>query len=150
MPTIPTPPPIGPMTTTPTPPPIPTGCGGVYTELSGELLSPNYPQNYPNNARCEYHIVVPEGWVSTAKSFCTLRWRHNERDSVSNHQPHDCLFNCLFRRSSKKTSNLRVTGLFAGNSPVTREFPAQRASNAKNGSIWWRHHERSRGFNMTL
>ena len=28
-----------------------------------------------------------------------------------------------------------------GNSPVTREFPAHRASNAENVSIWWRHHE---------
>ena len=71
-----------------------------------------------------------------------LQWRHNERDSVSNHHPHDCLFNCLFRRrrSSKKTSKLRVTGLCAGNSPVTGEFPVQRASNAENVSIWWRHH----------
>ena len=29
------------------------------------------------------------------------------------------------------------------NSPVTGEFPAQRASNAENVSIWWRHHEES-------
>ena len=28
----------------------------------------------------------------------------------------------------------------AGNSPVTGEIPAQRASNAENVSIWWRHH----------
>ena len=27
-----------------------------------------------------------------------------------------------------------------GNSPVTCKFPAQMASNAKNVSIWWRHH----------
>ena len=40
----------------------------------------------------------------------------------------------------KKTPKLHVTGLCAGNSPVTGEFPAQRASNAKNVSIWWRHH----------
>ena len=40
----------------------------------------------------------------------------------------------------KKTSNLRVTGPCAGNSQVTDEFPAQRASNAENVSIWWRHH----------
>ena len=39
-------------------------------------------------------------------------------------------FNRLFRRRSKKTSKLRVTGLYSGNSPVTGEFPAQRASNA--------------------
>ena len=47
----------------------------------------------------------------------SLRWRHNGRDSVSNHQPHDGLLNRLFRRRSKKTSKLRVTGLCAGNSP---------------------------------
>ena len=47
----------------------------------------------------------------------------------------------LFRRESKKTSKLRVTGLCAGNSPVTGEFPAQMASNAENVSIWWRHRD---------
>ena len=67
-------------------------------------------------------------------------WRHNEHDGVSNHQHHDCLLNRLFRRRSKKISNLRVIGLCAGNSPVTGEFSAQMASNAENVSIWWRHH----------
>ena len=61
-----------------------------------------------------------------------LRWRHNGRDSLSNHHPHDCLLNRLFRRRSKKTSKLRVTGLCAGNSPGTGEFPTQMASNAEN------------------
>ena len=37
--------------------------------------------------------------------------------------PHDCLLNRLFRRIPKKTSKLRVTGLCAGNSPMTGEFP---------------------------
>ena len=68
------------------------------------------------------------------------QWRHNGRDGVSNHQPHDCLLNRLFRRRSKKTSKVRVTDLCGGNSPVTGEFPAQMASNAENVSIWWRHH----------
>ena len=58
------------------------------------------------------------------------QWCHNEGNGISNHQPHDCLLNHLFRRWSKKTSKLRVTGLCVGNSPVTGEFPAQRASNA--------------------
>ena len=53
----------------------------------------------------------------------SLRWRHNERDSVSNHQPRDCLLNGLFRRRSKKTSKLRVTGLCAGNSPGSVNSP---------------------------
>ena len=70
-----------------------------------------------------------------------FEWRHNGRDSVSNHQPHDCLLNRLFRRRSKKTSKLRVTGLCAGNAPGTSEFPAQMASKAENVSIWWRNHD---------
>ena len=36
------------------------------------------------------------------KRHHALRWRHNGYDSVSNHQPHDCLLNRLFRRRSKK------------------------------------------------
>ena len=70
----------------------------------------------------------------------SLLWRHNGRDSISNHQPHDCLLNRLFRRRSKKTTKLSVTGLCAGNSPGTGEFPAQMASYAEHVSIWWRHH----------
>ena len=43
--------------------------------------------------------------------------------------------NRLFRRTSKKTSKLRVTGLCVGNSPGAGEFPAQMASYAENVSI---------------
>ena len=62
-----------------------------------------------------------------------LQWRHNE---------HDNLLNRLSKRRSKKTSKLRVTGLCGGNSfNGDRWIPPQRASNAENFSIWWRHHE---------
>ena len=37
--------------------------------------------------------------------------------------------------------HFRVTGLCAGNSPVTGEFLASMASNAEIASIWWRHHD---------
>ena len=47
----------------------------------------------------------------------SLHWRHNDHGGVSNHQPHGCLLNRLFRRRSKKTSKLRVTGHCVGNSP---------------------------------
>ena len=56
----------------------------------------------------------------------------NGRDGVSDHQPLNCLLSCLFRRRSKTTSKLRDTCLCEGNSPVTGEFPSQRASNAEN------------------
>ena len=85
-------------------------------------------------------IVLLRVWP---RIVLTLRWRHNGRDSVSNHQPHGYLLNRLFRRRSKKTSKLRVTGLCAGNSPGTGEFPAQMVSNVGSVSIWWRHYENS-------
>ena len=81
---------------------------------------------------------MPVKW--SWRALISLQWRHNGCDGVSNHQPHDCLLNRLFRCRSKKTSKLRVTGLCAGNSPVTGEIPAQMAANAETVSIWWRHH----------
>ena len=95
-------------------------------------------------------IISQHNWIMSC-SMCRVLtqtanhnslgdWRHNEHDGVSNHQPHDCLFNRLFRRRSKKISKLRVTGLCEGNPQVTGEFPSQRASNVENVSIWWRHH----------
>ena len=77
---------------------------------------------------------------SLSGSESESEWRFNERDGVSNHQPHDCLLNCLFSRRSKKTSKPRVTGFREGNSLMTGEFSAQRDSKAENISIWWRHH----------
>ena len=74
------------------------------------------------------------------KVLLSLQWRYKQRGGVSNHQHLDCLLKRLFRRRSKKTLKLRVTGLCEGTSPLTGEFPAQRASNAENVSIWWRHH----------
>ena len=80
-----------------------------------------------------------------ASLLLPLQWRHNERDGVpSNHRRLDCLLNRLFRRRSKKTSKLRVTGLCEENPPATGGFPSQRASYAENASIWLRHHIGSR------
>ena len=96
-----------------------------------------------NNDATHWRIASSAKWrpfCFALDLFTPLRWRHDGRDSVSNHQPHDCLLNRLFRRRSKKTSKLRVTGLCVWNSPVTGEFPTQMASNAEDVSIWWRHH----------
>ena len=70
---------------------------------------------------------------SLRKQFCrlclliwvclmTLQWRHNERDGVLKHRCLDCLLNRLYRRRSKKTPKLRVTGLCEVNSAVTGKF----------------------------
>ena len=57
-----------------------------------------------------------------------------------NHRRLDSLLSRLFRRISQKTPKLRVTGLCKGIPSVTCLFRSQRASNAENVSIWWRHH----------
>ena len=109
----------------------------LQSDGSGRPLYPNYVRM----ANCKATFVVRVWCNGIATLVFPLQWRHNAHDDVSNHQTHHCLLNRLFRRKSKKTSKLRVTGLCAENSPVTGEFLAQRSSNAENVSIWWRHHD---------
>ena len=68
------------------------------------------------------YILVQDNPVQSL-IYRSLPWRHNGRDRVSNHQPHDCLLSRLSLGRSKKTSKLRVTGLCAGDLPMTGEFP---------------------------
>ena len=91
---------------------------------------------FPNGLIDSISLLVQVAAWGQCWSTSPSQWRHNERDGVWNHQRHD-LLNRLFKRRPTTT---RDTCLCAGNSPVTGEFPAQRASNAENVSIWWRHH----------
>ena len=118
--------------TTPTSPVIHVLCVAACSR--GRLYAQS---NTRMQKRCQKHPQLHDFivWLQTS-----LLWRHNGHDGVSNHQYHNCLLNHVFRRGSKKTSKLSVTGLCAGNSPFTGEFPAQMASTAENASIWWRHH----------
>ena len=136
---------------------------GLYRSIKPEWICHwmkeyHFIQYHQNNGKIIYHkaILVSQIHVKicvslwlklletsvhiSTYSLSALRWRYNERDGLSNHQPLDCLRNRLFSRRSKNPWKLRVTDLCATNSPVTGEFPAQRASNAENVSIWWRHH----------
>ena len=104
----------------------------------------NWAHSVQNERLCPVNMILlltqNRSPASFYKQNCALQWRHDERDGLSNYRRHYCLRNRLSRRRSKQTSNLRVTGLCEGNSPVTTEFPAQRSSDAENVSIWWRHH----------
>ena len=110
-----------------------------------------YSQLKNSTASWKYDRPWDLKWIKIPLLKCSrpLRWRHNGRDGVLNHQPPDCLLNRLYRRRSKKTSKFHVTGLCAGNSPVTGEFPAPKASNAENVFIWWRHHAPIWFYNVT-
>ena len=70
-----------------------------------------------------WHHCVAVIWEGKSP---TLRWRPNERDGVSNYRHLGCLLNRLFRRWSKKTSKLHVTGLCEGSPTVTGGIPSQR------------------------
>ena len=74
------------------------------------------------------------------KNAVTLQWRHNGRDSVSNHESHDFLLN-RYSDADQRKHQSSTSLAFVGKSPGTGEFPAQMASYAENVSIWWRHHD---------
>ena len=87
--------------------------------------------------------------INIFKMFCsgvcrltdTLQWRHNGAKASQIISVTIVYSTVYSRRRSKKTSKLCVTGLCEWNSLATGEFPAQRASNAEEVSILWRHHE---------
>ena len=61
-----------------------------------------------------------------------LQWRHNVRVGISNHQPHDCLLNHLFKaqikESIKAPRHWPLCGVFTGD----RWNPRTKACNAEN------------------
>ena len=70
----------------------------------------------------------------------TLQWYHNEYNGISNNQRLDCLLNQIVQAQIKENIKSLHHWPLRGNTPVTSGFPSQRASNAENVSIWWRHH----------
>ena len=83
----------------------------------------------------QFLLGIEEGWHVVHQA---LQWRHNERDGATNPRRLDCLLN----RFGHINQNIEAPHHWPlwGNLPVTCEFPAQRASNAENVSIWRRHH----------
>ena len=77
---------------------------------------------------------------SNAFWYSSLHWRHSDHDGVSNHQPHGCLLNQFIQAQIKENIKAPRQWPLCGEFTGTGEFPAQRASNAENISIWWRHH----------
>lgn len=57
---------------------LPDVCGGVLTGLSGSITSPDYPENYPNNAEC--HWVIQATSNSVVKLiFVDFQMENNEQ-----------------------------------------------------------------------
>ena len=99
--------------------------------------------------------LVPT-WPCSLMHICVTNW--DDSFSTTESHPHHSdvimsmmasqitsltiIYSTVYSRCrSTKTSKLSVTGLCEGNSPVTGEFPTQRARNTENVSIWWSHHD---------
>uniref|UniRef100_A0A8D0LA26 Complement C1s n=1 Tax=Sphenodon punctatus TaxID=8508 RepID=A0A8D0LA26_SPHPU len=78
--------------------------GNVFTDLSGEITSPNYPSPYPENSHCDYHVTLEPGYR------VVLSVRHGDFDL----EPADSEGNCP--DSLTFTAGDRRFGPFCGNS----------------------------------
>ena len=83
--------------------------------------TPRYHVNTPTGLRQLYQVYIYTTYVTQpiprimpTDCSVSLLWRHNGREGGSNHQPNDSLLNRPFRRRSKKTLKLRVTGFVRG------------------------------------
>ncbi|XP_077323118.1 CUB domain-containing protein 2-like [Lithobates pipiens] len=52
-----------------TAPVIYNNCGGVLTDSEGVITSPNFPDNYPDNAYCEWNIIATSRIKLTPTNF---------------------------------------------------------------------------------
>ena len=59
-----------------------------------------------HNVDIKFWLCLKPNQIWNHSCSLPLQWRHNERDGVSNHQPHDYLLNCLFGCRSRNTSTL--------------------------------------------
>ena len=84
----------------------------------------------------QYDCESWEPCVDIELTIVVLQWRHNERDCIS---PAPLLFILPFVLAQVK-ENIEAPRHWPLWGEFTGEFPAQKASNAENVSIWWRHH----------
>ena len=81
---------------------------------------------------------ISRGWTDTFNK--PLQWRHDGHDGVFKSPASPLFTQPLIHVQFKENTKAPRHWPLCGNSPVTGEFTAQRASNTENVSIWWRHH----------
>ena len=78
-----------------------TACGGIYSASSGQLTSPYFPNNYPNDKNCTYIITRPDDDVISLQ-FDMIAIEHNPdrgciHDFLEVRTPvHGCVQNFVF------------------------------------------------------
>ena len=48
-----------------------SGCGGIITQMGEPVLSPNYPNNYPNSVTCVWAIFPGQAFQLQIEEFYT-------------------------------------------------------------------------------
>ena len=83
-------------------------------------------------------------WRKSYKHYKEIHTHYNDVIMSAMASQITCLtivYSIVYSGADQRKHQSSVSLAFVGNSPVTGEFIAQRASNAENGSISWRHHE---------
>ncbi|KAL7861401.1 hypothetical protein SRHO_G00128420 [Serrasalmus rhombeus] len=129
-----------PSTEAPTPMSVGASCGGDLTNARGEFFSPQYPNNYPNNANCTWTLLASETQVInlnfTFVDFETCCDSIRVYDGPTDAYP---LLGRLPQDQRYRSTRNALTVVFSSDSSVTRQgFRAQWVSAAP-------HPERSTG-----
>ena len=122
----------------------------IWLDALHDFLSSGLTQIYRNKNIYHFHLQDVMIWLWCTRAWCLVvchicRFDHygdvimaamaSQITSLT-----IICSNVYSGADQREHQKLRVTGLCAGNSPMTGEFPAQRASKSENVSIWWRHH----------
>ena len=67
-----------------------------------------------------FAVLYADVLLTACNLHCPLQWRHNECDGVSNHQPHDCLLNRLFKDNIKAPRHWPLCGEITGDQWIPR------------------------------
>ena len=120
-------------------------CDGTWGEspfsVMGIQLSGS-PTWHPVSGVLEVIWGLPE-IVSTWHGLYPLQWRHNEGDSVSNHQPHDCystVYSGVDQRKHQSSASLAfVQGIHRGPANSPHKWPVTRKMFPFDDVImrWW-------------
>ena len=88
--------------------------------------------------RAQWHNNLEDTHVTQNYEFITVM--SHEQQYISYHQQLNCLFNSLFRLTSKEISKFQVTGLLWGEGTSDRWIPPRGARNLESISMAWHHY----------
>ena len=116
----------------------------LYGDSTGDVLPSRRPYSFNGAFSVSNAIVIPHSGRMTVHYndiiMSSIMSMASQITSLAIVYP---FIQCADQRNIKALHHWPLWGEFT---PVAGEFPTQRASNAENVSIWWRHHETMSSF----